>query len=179
MNKMSKECKYIYIILSVEDISYLLMTVPLTLHICSLFGNLSKLTYPSRTTSSRKLSLMFTFPERTGDSFWITMVPYICFYIFAYCPIFNYVFMCLFLPQLELEHRGSLACVSFQTLCWSCPVSSINTMVSRIHPRWPPWSPAPGAMLVNKSHYMANVMDLTHLNRLHYEAKVGKFCRCN
>lgn len=50
MNKMSKECKYIYIIVSVEDISYLLMTVPLTLHICSLFGNLSKLTYPSRTT---------------------------------------------------------------------------------------------------------------------------------
>lgn len=181
-NKISKYYKYITE--NVEDIIYPLIIILSLYIICSVSVNLINLTYLSRTISSRKLSLIFAFPERTGGFFFqTTMVPYTYFCVCTYLLIFNCVFMCLFLYQLGSEQCRLLLHTSFKILGLFCPISFMNTiyyfMNSVQSPKTAPWSLTPGVMSMIKLHYMEKVMDLTHLRRVHYEAKVEKFYRCN
>lgn len=81
MNKISNYFKYIYYYVNVKD-SYLLIIIP---HFVYLFCIC--LSHYSYSSSPRKISLIFPFPERTGGSlFWTTMVPYTCFYFCTITP---------------------------------------------------------------------------------------------
>lgn len=137
MNKISNYFKYIYYYVNVKD-SYLLIIIP---HFVYLFCIC--LSHYSYSSSPRKISLIFPFPERTGGSlFWTTMVPYTCFYFCTITPclivsvcvcVCLLIYLCI---NLRLEHCGFLSRVSFKSLCLLSPTSLIDTMVSRV-PKWP------------------------------------------